>query len=56
MAAVQFSIPDWIEENSRFFLPPVCNKLMHNNQLKVQFFTRIERVDFDQSGFEIRSF
>jgi hypothetical protein len=39
MEAVHYSIPEWIEENSRFFLPPVCNKLMHNNQLKVQFFT-----------------
>lgn len=27
----------WLEENSRFFLPPVCNKMMHNNQLKVFF-------------------
>nr|XP_032819664.1 3-hydroxyanthranilate 3,4-dioxygenase isoform X2 [Petromyzon marinus] len=27
----------WIEENSRFFTPPVCNKLMHAAQLKVMF-------------------
>jgi len=26
---------EWIEENEKFFLPPVCNKMMHNDQLKV---------------------
>ena len=25
----------WLEENEKFFLPPVCNKMMHNDQLKV---------------------
>ena len=26
---------DWLEANQKFFLPPVCNKMMHNDQLKV---------------------
>ena len=26
---------EWIKENEKFFLPPVCNKMMHNDQLKV---------------------
>jgi len=28
---------EWLKENSKFFLPPVCNKMMHNDQLKVFF-------------------
>lgn len=28
----------WLEENEKFFLPPVCNKMMHNDQLKVTFY------------------
>lgn len=31
------AVRSWIEENSRFFTPPVCNKLMHAAQLKVMF-------------------
>lgn len=31
------NINEWIEENKDFFLPPVCNKLMHEQQLKVFF-------------------
>ncbi|XP_060042924.1 3-hydroxyanthranilate 3,4-dioxygenase isoform X3 [Erinaceus europaeus] len=27
----------WVEENRAFFLPPVCNKLLHQEQLKVMF-------------------
>jgi len=27
----------WINENEKYFLPPVCNKMMHNDQLKVFF-------------------
>jgi len=34
---VLYSTPEWLEENSKFFLPPVCNKMMHNTQLKVFF-------------------
>merc|ERR1712106_1122308 len=26
---------NWVSENEKFFLPPVCNKMMHNDQLKV---------------------
>ncbi|CAG0891442.1 unnamed protein product [Darwinula stevensoni] len=27
---------EWIEENSKFFLPPICNKMMHqDSQLKI---------------------
>ncbi|CAL4098259.1 unnamed protein product, partial [Meganyctiphanes norvegica] len=30
------NIPSWIDENKKFFLPPVCNKMMHGaGQLKV---------------------
>ena len=36
MEGVYFSTSAWVEENSRFFIPPVCNKLMHNHQLKVR--------------------
>merc|ERR1719449_470045 len=25
----------WVRENEKFFLPPVCNKMLHNDQLKV---------------------
>jgi len=35
--AVMYPISDWLEENSKFFLPPVCNKMMHDTQLKVFF-------------------
>ncbi|XP_075060256.1 3-hydroxyanthranilate 3,4-dioxygenase isoform X2 [Mixophyes fleayi] len=31
------NVNKWIQESKSFFLPPVCNKLMHNNQLKVMF-------------------
>ncbi|XP_076825898.1 3-hydroxyanthranilate 3,4-dioxygenase-like [Clavelina lepadiformis] len=27
----------WISENEQSFLPPVCNKLMHNDQLKIMY-------------------
>lgn len=30
-------VSQWIEENEKFFLPPVCNKLMYWGQLKVMF-------------------
>ncbi|XP_073409553.1 3-hydroxyanthranilate 3,4-dioxygenase [Dendrobates tinctorius] len=31
------NVKRWIQENKAYFLPPVCNKLMHNNQLTVMF-------------------
>ncbi|XP_069464571.1 3-hydroxyanthranilate 3,4-dioxygenase isoform X2 [Ambystoma mexicanum] len=31
------NVRKWVEENKTFFLPPVCNKLMHSKQLKVMF-------------------
>ncbi|XP_069810946.1 3-hydroxyanthranilate 3,4-dioxygenase [Dendropsophus ebraccatus] len=31
------NVSKWIEENKAHFLPPVCNKLMHNDQLTVMF-------------------
>ena len=34
---VQLSTGKWIRENEALFLPPVCNKMMHNDQLKVFF-------------------
>ena len=33
----QNNVSEWIEENKSSFLPPVCNKLMYNGQLKVMF-------------------
>ncbi|XP_029793110.1 3-hydroxyanthranilate 3,4-dioxygenase isoform X1 [Suricata suricatta] len=30
-------VKTWVEENRASFLPPVCNKLMHQKQLKVMF-------------------
>ena len=32
---VHLNVGKWIEENEKFFLPPVCNKMMHDTQLKV---------------------
>lgn len=33
----QNNVSEWIEENKSSFLPPVCNKLMYNDQLKIMF-------------------
>ena len=30
------NVAEWMAENEKFFLPPVCNKMMHNFQLKVR--------------------
>ena len=35
---VLYNVESWVEENEKYFLPPVCNKMMHNTQLKVSFF------------------
>mmetsp|Transcript_60166 Transcript_60166/g.99350 ORF Transcript_60166/g.99350 Transcript_60166/m.99350 type:complete len:372 (+) Transcript_60166:26-1141(+) len=32
-----YNIPRWIKKNEHLFVPPICNKLMHNNQLKIMF-------------------
>merc|ERR1712241_1175693 len=32
---VLHNVETWVEENQKYFLPPVCNKMMHNTQLKV---------------------
>jgi len=32
---VHYNTGEWIRDNEKFFLPPVCNKMMHNTQLKV---------------------
>jgi len=37
MSCIHYPTGRWLEENSKFFLPPVCNKMMHNDQLKVFF-------------------
>jgi len=34
--AIKYNVELWITENEKFFLPPVCNKMMHNTQLKVK--------------------
>uniref|UniRef100_A0A2K6ES63 3-hydroxyanthranilate 3,4-dioxygenase n=2 Tax=Propithecus coquereli TaxID=379532 RepID=A0A2K6ES63_PROCO len=31
------AVRSWVEENRASFLPPVCNKLMHQEQLKIMF-------------------
>lgn len=36
---VYYNVPKWIENNEQYFLPPVCNKMMHNTQLKVEKYT-----------------
>lgn len=36
LTPVHYNTDKWIEENKKFFLPPVCNKMMHNDgQMKV---------------------
>uniref|UniRef100_A0A8C5PA39 3-hydroxyanthranilate 3,4-dioxygenase n=1 Tax=Leptobrachium leishanense TaxID=445787 RepID=A0A8C5PA39_9ANUR len=35
--ALMVNVKKWIEDNKAYFLPPVCNKLMHNGQLTVMF-------------------
>lgn len=38
MAPVQYDINKWIEENKKYFVPPICNKLMYKDgQLKTFF-------------------
>ncbi|CAG2120772.1 unnamed protein product, partial [Medioppia subpectinata] len=37
MESKSINMKTWIEENKDYFLPPICNKLMHNSQLKVFF-------------------
>jgi hypothetical protein len=29
------AVGEWMEENENYFLPPICNKMMHNTHLKV---------------------
>lgn len=31
------SVPKWLQDNKSFFVPPICNKLIYSNQLKVFF-------------------
>ncbi len=30
-------VPTWVEENYDSFCPPICNKLMHRNELSIMF-------------------
>ena len=32
---VFYNVGAWLKENEESFQPPVCNKMMHNYQLKV---------------------
>ena len=41
---VYFNVEKWIENNQKYFLPPVCNKMMHNTQLKVSFFVKRKKM------------
>ncbi|CAF1659880.1 unnamed protein product, partial [Adineta ricciae] len=36
-AVEKISVNKWIDDNKDQFLPPVCNKLMHNDQLTIMF-------------------
>ena len=44
LTPVLHNVETWIEENEKYFLPPVCNKMMHNTQLKVlmEYFKLLE--------------
>ena len=33
---IYHNVEKWLEENEKYFLPPVCNKMMFNTQLKVK--------------------
>ncbi|KAH7956889.1 3-hydroxyanthranilate 3,4-dioxygenase [Rhipicephalus sanguineus] len=36
MGAVKYNLNQWVEDNKAYFLPPICNKMMHSDgQLKV---------------------
>ena len=35
---VFYNVGAWLKENEESFQPPVCNKMMHNYQLKVGFY------------------
>ncbi|KAK3093548.1 hypothetical protein FSP39_017169 [Pinctada imbricata] len=37
-APVIYNVKDWLEENEKFFEPPVCNKMMHNDGQVKSFF------------------
>ncbi|GFU27555.1 3-hydroxyanthranilate 3,4-dioxygenase, partial [Nephila pilipes] len=38
MAPVQYDINEWLEQNKKYFVPPICNKLMYKDgQLKTFF-------------------
>lgn len=34
---ILYNVTEWIEENKKDFHPPICNRLMHGQQLKVMF-------------------
>jgi 3-hydroxyanthranilate 3,4-dioxygenase len=33
----KYNLSQWCEENKHMFDPPVCNKLMHKDQLSIMF-------------------
>uniref|UniRef100_A0A1E1XH41 3-hydroxyanthranilate 3,4-dioxygenase n=1 Tax=Amblyomma aureolatum TaxID=187763 RepID=A0A1E1XH41_9ACAR len=36
MGAIKYNVDQWVEANKTYFLPPICNKMMHSDgQLKV---------------------
>lgn len=37
MEIARWNVPRWYEENKSEFSPPVCNKLMHRDQLSIMF-------------------
>eukprot|EP01083_Nonionella_stella_P166643 557749_1 len=32
-----YNIPQWVKDNEHLFSPPICNKLMYNEQLNIMF-------------------
>lgn len=51
------NVSQWIEENKKFFLPPVCNKLMYGGQLKVMFIggPNVRKDYHMEEGEEVRN-
>ena len=51
------NVSQWIEENKKFFLPPVCNKLMYWGQLKVMFIggPNVRKDYHMEEGEEVRT-
>ena len=53
--AQKLNLNEWLKENEQNFVPPVCNKLMFRNQLKIMFVGGSnERLDFHIEEGEVK--